>query len=281
MAGDGPSRASVSRPSASRSSASGPPASPSASASGPSASGPSASGPSASGPSALRASVAHVVVASLDAPLLDAPDAHHLAHVLRLRDGEPVTITDGSGLWRACRFRRPGELLDPDGPVLESPRPHPSLTVGFAPVTGERTDWTVRKLTELGVDRIVPLRTARSVVRWDGERARAAVERLRRVAREAAMQSRRCWLPTVSEVDAPAAFPGAALAEPGGAPPSLTWPTVLVGPEGGWAPEELSVAAATVSLGSLVLRSETAALATAAILGALRSRSVVEASHMG
>jgi 16S rRNA (uracil1498-N3)-methyltransferase len=231
-------------------------------------------------PSELRSAAAHVIVGSLDDPVLDSPDAHHLARVLRLRDGELVTITDGAGTWRACRFRRPARL-EPDGPALGSPRPRPAVTVGFAPVKGERVEWTVQKLTELGVDRIVPLRTARSVVRWDGERASAAVARLRRVAREAAMQSRRCWLASVADVGVPAAFPDAALAEPGGAPPSLARPAVLVGPEGGWAPEELSAAAATVSLGTLVLRSETAAVAAAAVLGALRSRSVVEASRVG
>jgi 16S rRNA (uracil1498-N3)-methyltransferase len=229
----------------------------------------------------LRASAAHVVVAALGAPELDAADAHHLVHSLRLRDGELVTITDGAGKWRPCRFRRAGTRLEVDGPVGAVPAPDPLLTIGFAPVKGERAEWTVQKLTELGVDRIVPLHTARSVVRWDGSRATTAVARLRRVAREAVMQSRRCWLPHVGELGVPASFPDAALAEPGGEPPSLARPTVLVGPEGGWAPEEVSAAAATVSLGGLVLRSETAALAAAAVLVALRSRSVVERSRVG
>ena len=220
---------------------------------------------------------------SVDDPVLDGTDTHHLAHVLRLSDGETVTVTDGAGNWRACRFRQRGDgpALEPDGPVTAMARPAPELTVGFALVKRERTEWAVPKLTELGVDRIVVLRTARSVVRWDAQRATASLERLRRVAREASMQSRRCWLPVVAGICAPSDLRGAALAEPGGAPPSLDRPQVLVGPEGGWAPEELAAAAATVSLGDQVLRSETAALAAAAILGALRSRSVVEASRVG
>ncbi len=72
-----------------------------------------------------------------------------------------------------------------------------ALTVGFALVKGERPELIVQKLTELGIDRIVPFVAERSVVRWDGDRAAGHVERLRRVAREAAMQSRRCWLPEV------------------------------------------------------------------------------------
>ena len=179
-----------------------------------------------------------------------------------------MTVTDGVGGWRVCRWR--GGALEPDGPVEHVARPTPALTIGFAPAKGDRPEWTVQKLTELGVDRIVPLRTARSVVRWEGDRGSAAVARLRRVAREALMQSRRCWLPEVTDVCAPSALPGAVLAEPGGPHLSLAHPTVLVGPEGGWAPEELATAAATVSLGPSILRAETAALAAAVLLAALR-----------
>ena len=71
--------------------------------------------------------------------------------------------------------------------------------MAFAPVKGERPEWVVQKLTELGIDRIVPLFSERSVVRWSGARGQATVERLRRVAREAAAQCRRVWLPEVSD----------------------------------------------------------------------------------
>jgi 16S rRNA (uracil1498-N3)-methyltransferase len=126
----------------------------------------------------LRVSAAHVVVGSLDVPELDAEDAHHLARSLRLRDGELVTVTDGRGKWRPCRFRRAGTRLDAEAPIGAVAAPDPLLTIGFAPVKGERAEWTVQKLTELGVDRIVPLHGARSVVRWEGARATTAVARL-------------------------------------------------------------------------------------------------------
>ena len=71
--------------------------------------------------------------------------------------------------------------------------------MAFAPVKGERPEWVVQKLTELGIDRIVPLLSERGVVRWTGERGKATVERLRRVAREAAAQCRRVWLPEVCD----------------------------------------------------------------------------------
>ncbi len=81
-----------------------------------------------------------------------------------------------------------------------SPALAPALTVAFAPTKGERPEWVVQKLTELGIDRIVPLVSERSVVRWEGGRGQKAVERLRRVAREAAAQCRRVWLPEITDV---------------------------------------------------------------------------------
>lgn len=231
---------------------------------------------------ALRGSAAHVFVAAdaFDAPghlRLEAADAHHLSRVLRLRPGEPVTVSDGAGRWRPCQWRTDATLVT-TGDIRVEERPLPSITVGFAPVKGDRPEWTVQKLTELGVDRIVPLRTERSVVRWEGERALIQVERLRRVAREASMQARRCHVPIVEEVMAPADVSGAALAHFGGVPISLCHTTVLVGPEGGWTQAETH-ASPTVSLGPLVLRAETAALAAAALLASQRTRRGSDPEH--
>lgn len=209
-------------------------------------------------------------VADLDHPVLDDVDRHHLARVLRLRAGDELTVADGGGRWRACRF---GPELEPDGEIEVEPRPEPAITVAFAPVKGERPEWVVQKLTELGVDRIVPFSATRSVVRWDGERGDRQAERLRRVAREAAMQCHRARLPEVAALASfaeVAALPGAALADRGGAPPSLDRPTVLVGPEGGWTDEERATGPGAVGLGHLVLRAETAAVAAGALLAAIR-----------
>ncbi len=224
------------------------------------------------GPAAAGAK-AHVFVADLGAPSLEEGDRHHLERVLRLRPGETVTASDGAGRWVSCRFIGGGDLAV-TGEVVVEAAADPPITVAFAPPKGDRPEWAVQKLTELGVDRIVPLLAARSVVRWTGDRASAPVERLRRVAREAAMQSRRAWLPVVEELSAfvaLAARPGAALAVAGGAPPSLDRPVVLVGPEGGWDDEELGAGLPTVGLGPNVLRTETAAVAAGALLVALRS----------
>ena len=224
----------------------------------------------------LRASAAHVFVADIDSPELSPSDGHHLRGALRLRVGQTVTVSDGAGAWRTCRFT--GDGVEASGPVEREAAPDPAITIGFVPVKGDRADWTVQKLTELGVDRMVVLTSDRSVVRWGPERAQGHLPRLRRVAREAAGQSRRVWLPVldgVAELTRVVGEPGVALADPGGQAPDLDRPFVLVGPEGGWTEEERARAAEAgvpeVVLGPTVLRSETAALAAATILIGLRS----------
>lgn len=225
----------------------------------------------------------------MDDPAVPVPadeDLAHLTRSLRLRDGEVVVAADGRGRWCACRFR-PGaadRALDPDGPVVEVPPPAHPVTVAFALVKAERPDWVVQKLTEIGVDRIVPLLTERSVVVWSGERAEKGVERFFRVARQAAMQSRRAWLPEVSGMqdvkslaaglDVGPAGPGSpgrlALAHPGGEPPRPDRLAVAIGPEGGWSPAELALGLPTMGLGPTILRAETAAVAAGVLLCNLR-----------
>ena len=145
------------------------------------------------------------------------------------------------------------------------PAPAPLLTVAFALTKGDHPELAVQKLTEAGADRLVVMTTERSVVRWAPAAAPRQVDRLHEVARQAAMQSRRSWLPAVegpvafSSVVAGAGASGLALAVPGGAPPTLETPTVLIGPEGGWTDDELAAVPLHVGLGPHVLRAETAA----------------------
>lgn len=224
------------------------------------------------------AAAAHVFVADLDRPELADGDRHHLERVLRLRPGETVTISDGAGRWRRCEYAGGGQVAS-GGEVAFVPRPVPAVTVAFAVTKGDRPEWTVQKLAEAGVDRIVPMVTFRSVVRWDTERGSHQVARLRAVAHAAAMQSRQVWLPVVDDLQPFAAVadawsPAAGLAQLGGAPPSLARPTILVGPEGGWDESELQVGLPLVGLGPTVLRAETAALAAGLLLCALRAGTV-------
>ena len=229
----------------------------------------------------MARAAAHVFVADPEHPALHPLDRHHLLKVLRLRAGEVVTVSDGAGRWRWCRFAAgagSGPGLEPVGDVESDPRPSPPVAVGFALTKGAKPELAVQKLTELGVDRIGPFSAERSVVRWSPEQAAGHVERWQRVAREAAMQSRRTWLPDIADVATFAdlvARPGTALAAPGGGPPSpAVHALVLVGPEGGWSEAELDEAAAhgcpSVGLGRHVLRAETAAIAAGALLAAVR-----------
>ncbi len=229
----------------------------------------------AEGVATRRRASAQVLVADPAVPVLDPADAHHLARVLRLADGEVVVATDGRGRWARCRYHVDG-ALEVDGPVELEAAPSPGLTVAFTPVTAERPEWTVQKLTELGIDRIVVLCAARSVVRWEPARAGKALDRLRRVAAEAAAQSRRVWLPEVSGVVGLDVLerPGTALAEPGGPALDARVTGIAVGPEGGWTAGELASGHPTVGLATHVLRAETAAVAAGVLLGARRAGTV-------
>jgi 16S rRNA (uracil1498-N3)-methyltransferase len=149
------------------------------------------------------------------------------------------------------------------------------IGVGFSLVKGDRNELIVQKLTELGVDRIVPVLAERCVVRWDAGRAERHHARLVKVARAAAMQSRRSRLPEVSPLTpfaVAANVEGACLATQGGGPVGLARPFVLIGPEGGWSPDERSSGLVGVGLAPYVLRSETAAIVAAALLAGLRGR---------
>jgi len=228
----------------------------------------------------MRRPVAHAFVYDLARPVLPDQDVHHFSRALRLREGEVVSVSDGRGGSRLCEW-----LGGPLGPLNEptwEPPPLPAITVCFALTKGERPEWVVQKLTEAGADRVVVMVTDRCVSRWAPGSEGRHLERLREVARQAAMQSRRLWMPTV---EGPFAFSalvagerkldggGVALAVPGGGPISLSTPTVLVGPEGGWTGAELATVppAHHVGLGPNVLRAETAALACGLLLVAMRS----------
>jgi 16S rRNA (uracil1498-N3)-methyltransferase len=224
---------------------------------------------------------AHTFAAELgDHVTLDGAAGHHLGRVRRLRAGEVVTVADGGGRWRPYTIvdaRRGTIELDAHGEPEAEPPLVPGLTVAFALTKGAKPELAVQKLTELGVDRIAPLLTQRSVRRWGNERASAAVERLGRVAAEAAAQCRRARLPDV-EPPQPLAellgHPGLVVADPSGdevdeidAPPDGEW-VLAVGPEGGFEADELAGIGrrARLRLGPHLLRAETAAIAGAAIL---------------
>ena len=236
-------------------------------------------------PSDLRAS-AHVYLERLDDDCtVDGDDAHHLVRARRIRAGEVVTGADGHGRWRAydaVPTPAKGTLeLHATTDVVREPHLEPELSIACSLTKGDRPELVVQKLTELGVDGVLFVRAARSVVQWDESRASTSLARLRRVAREAGAQSRRARLPLIDgpvTVDDLAARAGLVLADPRGAPADrLALPAggawlVAVGPEGGFDDAERALlgGAPHVGVGPHVLRAETAAIAVAAALAGRR-----------
>lgn len=203
--------------------------------------------------------------------------------VLRAKIGDEVCVFAGTGVeWpaRIVQIGRDEVALDVGAARPDAVAEGPPLVLAVALPKGERQKWLVEKLTELGVARLVPLVTARGVA----EATPAALARLRRTVIEA---SKQCGRNTLLEIAAPATQadllarldPGTwpLVADPAG-PPLATIPRpaspgailALVGPEGGFTPEEIAAAVAAgstrVSLGPHVLRIETAAIALAARL---------------
>lgn len=212
-----------------------------------------------------------VFVENLEQPELSAGDLHHFGRVRRVVEGQPITISDGRGRWRSARF---APAPTPDGAIVEEPPVESPIVIGFTPVKRERPEWVVQKLTELGVDVIIPLQTDRSVVRWSGQRAEKQIDKWRSIAREASLQSRRVRIPdvrgitTLSMLESDQAAGRAVLAEPGAEPlDGRVDRAVLVGPEGGWSDDELE-GRSLRSLPGGVLRAETAAVAAAVLVAA-------------
>lgn len=216
----------------------------------------------------------------------------HLARVLRLGPGDAVAVFDGAGRG----FHGTIEAVERDRAVValagpEDPSVEPACRVTLLPglLHGERMDWVVEKATEIGVARVVPVVSERSVVR-PREGGWARIERWRRLAASAAKQSGRLIVP---EIAAPASFEevveglaaaGAArfVFDPSGAPAGGALAAlgageaaVLVGPEGGWTAEELGRAAAAgwtaAGLGARTLRADTASIVALGLVLALHA----------
>ena len=213
--------------------------------------------------------------------VLAGDEARHLARVMRCAVGDEVVVFDGSGTsWRArvAAIGRDEVALEIGSVSGGDGRSRVPLTVAVALPKGERQKWLVEKLTELGVERLVPLITVRGVA----EATPAACERLARGVIEACKQCGRDGLMQIGAArgvaDLARALAGDALlmvadrdGEPLDAAAVGERPVVaFVGPEGGFTAEELAAVEAAggrrVSLGPHVLRVETAAIALAARL---------------
>lgn len=223
--------------------------------------------------SVLRSTSAHVLVdtdrfGTGGEVTIDDDTEHHLRRVLRLRDGDVVSVTDGQRRWCLAVVIVDGNAtrLEATAPVVVEPAPNRTVTIAAAMPKGDRLDWMVQKVTELGVDRLVLLHAEHSVVRWKPDRAEHQLARLQRIADEALRQSRRVLRMTI---DAPVAATDVlgdfVVAEPGGRTLRAGDAAVAVGPEGGWSATELAVCRDRIDLGPTILRTETAAVAVSAL----------------
>jgi 16S rRNA (uracil1498-N3)-methyltransferase len=216
--------------------------------------------------------------------VLSGAEGRHAATVRRLRPGERADVSDGAGLVAECVVTARGAGLELAVRARrEVPRPDPAITVVQAIPKGDRGEAAVEGLTEVGVDRIVPWTAARCVAVWAGERGARSLARWRSTAREAAKQSRRAWLPEVTEPASTgqvaamiAAASCAVVLDPeareslGRLEPPSGDLVVVVGPEGGITDDEakafLAAGATARRLGPTVLRTSTAGIAAAAVL---------------
>lgn len=208
---------------------------------------------------------------------LDGAQAHYLANVMRLGKGDQLLLFDGrSGEWlgNILAVRKRALTVSVERHVRDSERV-PDLWLAFAPVKRTQTDWLVEKATELGVARLLPVITQRTVVE------RVKLERLEAIAIEAAEQCGRTRLPEIADPVALAKLLGQRdpkrilyfADEAGGEPAAAAFTPgpamLLTGPEGGFTDEERATIRAAekcipISLGPRILRAETAALASLA-----------------
>jgi 16S rRNA (uracil1498-N3)-methyltransferase len=216
---------------------------------------------------------------------IEGEEARHLTRVLRVEAGQHYEISDNQNVYLAeIETARKEQVMFR---TLEKLPPEPErvhIILVMALIKFDHFEWTIEKATELGVEEIVPVETVRSE-RGLERAASKRMDRWRRIALEASQQSRRAHLPEVREPESLAAALSTTAdykivldEQPGGTPLAAALPShrtvsdrvaLLVGPEGGWTEEERARFAPTgwtpASMGPLILRAETAAMAALAV----------------
>ncbi|MEV0274576.1 16S rRNA (uracil(1498)-N(3))-methyltransferase [Hamadaea sp. NPDC050747] len=232
--------------------------------------------------------------------VLEGAEGRHAADVQRLRPGEELLLGDGLGGLAPATVvsAAKGSLLLDVGQAALTDAPQPRLIVAQGLAKGDRGELAVQAMTEVGVDEILPWAAARSVTQWRGDRGAKSRDKWAATAREAAKQARRAWVPAVGGAPDVStkqlaarisrlhswrltqAFPGSGSAfvlheEAGVRLAAVDLPDngdliLVVGPEGGVAPDELATfteaGAVPVRLGDNVLRTSTAGVAAISLL---------------
>ena len=213
---------------------------------------------------------------SNDEILIAQEEAHHLVHVVRIRAGEEIVLTDGKGTVVIAAMQNVS-LKNCMAVVNSRKQFNPAafkLHLAFAPTkNSDRTEWMLEKATEMGVSEFTPIRCKHS------ERKEINEDRLRKIIVAAAKQSKRAWFPILNPVTAFSDFIGKQthncfLAHCNTEYNRSGWIeltaagypcTVMIGPEGDFSPEEIEAASAMgisgLNLGNRRLRTETAAMA--------------------
>jgi len=222
---------------------------------------------------------------------LDAAETHHALDVLRMKTGDRATLFNGQGAEATVEFAsvEKGKIALKKISVAKSTALACKVTLGQAIPKGKNMDLIVEKATELGAAAIVPLLSERTVVRCDEGEALSKRDKWERVAIEAAKQCGQNWVPAVAKPQTPKEFfqsgekfdlmliaslqPDSrhlkqVLAEAGAKRPANV--LILVGPEGDFTPAEMNLAknagCRPVTLGPIILRSETAAIYCLSVL---------------
>jgi len=218
---------------------------------------------------------------------LTLPDdqSRQIGTVLRLATGDTIALFNGDGfeyfasIVRVQRSEVEVQIVRREPGILI---PQPALHMALSLIKQDRFEWALQKVTELGVERVIPMTTERTVISFSVDRASQRLQRWQRIVAEAAEQSGRATVPVI---DAVTSFTEVLTAVSdrqavvlwedeqaaglpmlfGDARPLL----LLIGPEGGFSPAEIALArksgALTASLGPLTLRAETAAVSAAAV----------------
>lgn len=218
----------------------------------------------------------------------DAATRHHLCRVVRVRRGDRLECFDGTGRRYAGPIVKASaqELVVAVERSDEERPPRIAFTLAQAFIRPQRFEWVIQKAAELGVAAVIPIFTARTTIRPSAKEATSRRSRWQRIAQEAAAQCGRATVPTVhdprplsSVLTALGAYPalmltlvadGLPLQEAAARLAGAAEAVIFIGPEGDFTAEEAALAkrhgVCAVRLGRLTLRSETAAIATLAIL---------------
>lgn len=223
-----------------------------------------------------------------DCVTLDEPARHHIVNVLRLKTDADLLIFNGDGGEFNAKLHVSGKhatvRLVSYCDINRESRLHLHLVQGIS--RGDRMDMTIQKAVELGVSRITPVFTLRSASKLDSDRLEKRIQHWQSILTNACEQSGRCILPALDTplpldrwLDQTAAETGRYILDPGAnqslniIPPNSTGLKLIIGPEGGFDSQELEYAETTncrrIRFGPRILRTETAAIASLAILQAL------------